>query len=107
MTWFFVWTDGPDDDDYDSADSISSDLEDDNDEEDVFADPFSNDLKATQASAILKKHRRENTEHSNPHSYSWMIMRLAIMKLAQNQLQEFINVAGIEMQGIFYLFSLK
>lgn len=74
-------------------------MEDDNDEEDVFADPLSNDPKASQASAMLKKHRRENTEHSNPNSYSWIIMRLAIMKLAQNQLQEFINIAGIEMQG--------
>lgn len=74
-------------------------MEDDNDEEDVFADPLNNDPKASQASAMLKKHRRENTEHSNPNSYSWIIMRLAIMKLAQNQLQEFINIAGIEMQG--------
>lgn len=89
----------PDEDDYDSADSIASDMDDDNDEEDVFADPLSNDIKASQASAMLKKHRRENTEHSNPNSYSWIIMRLAIMKLAQNQLQEFINIAGIEMQG--------
>ena len=48
---------------------------------------------------MLKKHRRENSEHSNPYSYSWSILRLAIMKLSQNQLQEFINVAGIEMQG--------
>lgn len=89
----------PDEDDYDSADSIASDLDEDNDEEDVFADPLNNDPKASQASAMLKKHRRENTEHSNPNSYSWVIMRLAIMKLAQNQLQEFINIAGIEMQG--------
>lgn len=74
-------------------------MEDDNDEEDVFSDPLSNDPKASQASAMLKKHRRENTEHSNPNSYSWIIMRLAIMKLAQSQLQEFINIAGIEMQG--------
>jgi hypothetical protein len=26
-------------------------------------------------------------------------MRLAIMKLVQHQLQDFLNVAGIEMQG--------
>ncbi|KAG4080274.1 hypothetical protein HA402_010766 [Bradysia odoriphaga] len=89
----------PDEDDYDSADSVASDMEDDNDEEDVFSDPLSNDPKASQASEMLKKHRRENTEHSNPNSYSWIIMRLAIMKLAQSQLQEFINIAGIEMQG--------
>lgn len=74
-------------------------MDDENEEEDVFADPLSNDVKASQVSAVLKKHRRENTEHSNPHSYSWNIMRLAIMKLAQSQLQEFINIAGIELQG--------
>lgn len=28
-------------------------------------------------------------------------MRLAIVKILQQQLQEFLNVAGIEMQGIF------
>lgn len=65
----------------------------------MFSDPLSNDVKASQASEILKKHRRDNTEHSNPYSYSWNVMRLAIMKLSQNQLQEFINIAGIEMQG--------
>lgn len=89
----------PDDEDYDSADSVASDVEEDGDEEDVFADPLSNDIKATQASEMLKKHRMENTEHSNPYSYSWNVMRLAVMKLAQHQLQEFIGVAGIEMQG--------
>lgn len=47
----------------------------------------------------MKKHRRENTEHSNPYSYSWLIMRTAILRIAQNQLQDFIAVAGIEMQG--------
>ena len=42
---------------------------------------------------------KENTEHSNPYSYAWVIMRLAVMKLVQDQLQDFLNVAGIELQG--------
>lgn len=87
-----------DDDEYDSADSICSDVDEEEDD-DVFADPLNNDPKASQASAALKKHRRENTEHSNPYSYSWLIMRSAILRIAQNQLQDFIAVAGIEMQG--------
>lgn len=87
-----------DDDEYDSADSISSDIDEEEDD-DVFADPLNNDPKASQASAAMKKHRRENTEHSNPYSYSWLIMRTAILRIAQNQLQDFIAVAGIEMQG--------
>jgi hypothetical protein len=75
--------------DYDSADSAVSDLDDEEEEEDVFEGTTSNP----------KVPDRENTEHSNPSSYSWCIMRLAIMKLVQDQLQEFLNVAGIEIQG--------
>lgn len=85
-------------DEYDSADSITSDIDEDEDD-DVFADPLNNDPKVSQASAAVKKHRRENTEHSNPYSYSWLIMRTAILRICQNQLQDFIAVAGIEMQG--------
>lgn len=93
-----------DEDEYDSADSLSSDIEEEDDDDDVFADPLNNDPKASQASAAMKKHRRENTQHSNPYSYSWLIMRTAILRIAQNQLQDFIAVAGIEMQGIFYFY---
>lgn len=97
----FFFSADPDGLDYDSADSIASDAEDnDDDEEDVFADPLSNDTKATHASEVLKKHRRENTEHSNPHSYSWYVIRLAVMKLCQHQLQEFVGIAGIDMQEL-------
>jgi hypothetical protein len=77
--------------DYDSADSAVSDLDDDEDEEDVF--------EGTATSTNPKAPDRENTEHSNPSSYSWCVMRLAIMKLVQHQLQDFLGVAGIEMQG--------
>ncbi|XP_053689152.1 dmX-like protein 2 isoform X2 [Sabethes cyaneus] len=90
----------PDEDDYDSADSAVSDLDDDEDDEDVFNDPLNNDPKAHQASAAARKHRRENTEHSNPNSYSWCILRLALIRVSQHQLQTFINIAGIEMQEL-------
>ncbi|XP_058830024.1 dmX-like protein 2 isoform X2 [Topomyia yanbarensis] len=90
----------PEGDDYDSADSAVSDLDDEEDDEDVFNDPLNNDPKAHQASAAVRKHRRENTEHSNPNSYSWCILRLALIRVAQNQLQTFINIAGIEMQEL-------
>lgn len=76
-------------------------MDDDEDDEDVFNDPLNNDPKANQVSAAVRKHRRENTEHSNPNSYSWCVMRLALIRVAQNHLQTFINVAGIEMQGKF------
>jgi DmX-like protein len=89
---------GPvDEDEYDSADSAVSDLEDDDDDEDVFADPLSNDPKKSQKAAAIKKHRKENSEHTNPNSLSWCILRCAIIKHAQIQLQSFIKVAGLEL----------
>ncbi|XP_001850447.2 dmX-like protein 2 isoform X2 [Culex quinquefasciatus] len=90
----------PDEEDYDSADSAVSDLDDEDEDEDVFNDPLNNDPKVSQVSAAVRKHRRENTEHSNPGSYSWCILRFALIRVAQNQLQTFINVAGIEMQEL-------
>lgn len=69
-----------------------SDLDEDEEEEDVFDN--NETLKKE------KKKNEENTEHSNPFSYSWSIMRLAVLRLIQIQLQDFLNVAGIEMNGI-------
>ncbi len=87
-------------DDYDSADSAVSDLDDDDDDEDVFADPLSNDPKSEQKAVAMKKHRKENTEHTNPNSFSWCIIRCAIIKFAQHQIQTFIGVAGLELQEL-------
>ncbi|XP_040162057.1 dmX-like protein 2 isoform X4 [Anopheles arabiensis] len=91
---------GADEEEYDSADSAVSDLDDEDEDEDVFNDPLNNDPKASQVSAAVRKHRLENTEHSNPNSYSWCIMRFALIRVAQNQLQSFIAIAGIEMQEL-------
>lgn len=78
-------------DGYDTGNSDVSD-EEEEDDEDVFAD----DLKINQ-----KQLQKQNTEHSNINSISWNIMRLAIVKIAQHQLQTFINIAGIEIQGLY------
>lgn len=74
--------------DYDSSDSAVSDLDSEEEEEDVF-----------ETSTKPKSKPKDNVEHSNPNSYSWCVMRLAIVKILQSQLQDFLNVAGIEMQG--------
>ncbi|XP_053667929.1 dmX-like protein 2 [Anopheles marshallii] len=91
---------GTDEEEYDSADSAVSDLDDEDEDEDVFNDPLNNDPKASQVSAAVRRHRLENTEHSNPNSYSWCIMRYALIRVAQNQLQSYIAIAGIEMQEL-------
>ncbi|XP_076387678.1 rabconnectin-3 alpha isoform X3 [Megachile rotundata] len=75
--------------DYDSSDSAVSDLDSSEDEEDVF-----------DTNSKPKTKLKDNTEHSNPNSYSWCVMRLAIVKILQQQLQDFLNVAGIEMQEL-------
>lgn len=78
--------------DYDSADSAVSDLSEDEDDDcDVFDNTQDNKSKTTKT---------ENTEHSNPYSYAWMVMRLAIMQLVQEQLHGFLTVAAIDLQGI-------
>jgi hypothetical protein len=96
VSYFLTKPMATDEDDYDSADSAVSDLDDDEDDEDVFADPLSNDPKKLAP----KKPRKDNTEHSNPNSLSWCILRAAIVKHAQLQLQSFIAVAGLELQEL-------
>ncbi|KAJ8668951.1 hypothetical protein QAD02_000210 [Eretmocerus hayati] len=75
--------------DYDSSDSAVSDLDPSEDEDDVF-----------DTNTKPKSKPKDNTEHSNPNSYSWCIIRYAIVKILQQQLQDFLNVAGIEMQEL-------
>lgn len=75
--------------DYDSSDSAVSDLDSEEEEEDVF-----------DTNAKPKSKPKDNTEHSNPNSYSWCILRSAIVRILQQQMQDFLNVAGIELQGI-------
>lgn len=43
----------------------------------------------------------ENTEHSNPASFSWTILRLAVIKMLLKHVHDFINVSGIDVHGIF------
>ncbi|CAG0916295.1 unnamed protein product [Notodromas monacha] len=80
--------------DYDSTvgseASDSESNEEDDFEEDVFKEP------------IQKKpdSNSENTEHLDPYSYSWGILRCAIVKMAQDYLTKFLNVAGFELQEL-------
>jgi len=36
----------------------------------------------------------------NPHSFSWSLMRLSILKLAVQNITSLLNVVGIDMNGI-------
>ena len=41
----------------------------------------------------------DNTEHSDPDSYSWCLLRLATVRAAQTVVKRFLEIAGVEFQG--------
>ncbi|KAG8230548.1 hypothetical protein J437_LFUL008371, partial [Ladona fulva] len=100
VSYFLLKPAIPNDDayvDYDSADSQISDGEDgDRDDDEEEEDVFEGSAATLRARTSIK----ENTEHSNPSSYSWCVLRLAIVRLIQHQLHEFLSVAGIELQEL-------
>ena len=44
---------------------------------------------------------RENEEHIDPHSYSWYLMRLAIIKHVVHSLNRFLALIGFEPAGMY------
>lgn len=86
-----ILTGDPNEDPYDTADSDESE-----DDEEADEDVFNDDSKPGIGKSMSQK---QNTQHSNTNSLAWNIMRLAIVTIAQNQLQAFISIAGIEIQG--------
>ncbi|EDW86373.1 uncharacterized protein Dwil_GK17684 [Drosophila willistoni] len=75
-------------DDYDTDDSHESDNEEEEDDDD--------DVNVSRTQLRSK----DNTEHTNPTSYSWSILRLALIKISTHKIQEFVKVAGIELQDL-------
>ena len=77
-----------------TADSDNEDLI----EEDEDDDPFSN-----------APPKNENTQHSDPNSYAWCLMRYACISLSQALLEKFLSLAGVEPSGkyIFAKFHFK
>ncbi|KAI8034003.1 hypothetical protein M5D96_013248 [Drosophila gunungcola] len=75
-------------DDYDTDDSHESDNEEEEDDDD--------DVNVSRSQLKAK----DNTEHTNPTSYSWSILRLALIKISTHKIQELVKVAGIELQDL-------
>ncbi|XP_057663826.1 dmX-like protein 1 isoform X3 [Diorhabda carinulata] len=61
-----------------------SDVEEEEEDEDVFDAPTTKTIKTV------------NNEHSDPNSYSWLVLRLATLRIVQNKINDFLNVAGLE-----------
>lgn len=66
-----------------TADSENEDYSDDEDD-----DPFSN-----------APPKESNNQHSDPNSYAWCLMRYASITLAQQLLEKFLCLAGVEASG--------
>ena len=82
--------------DYDSNASNSSDEEDLDtfmEEEDDLSGPFSSHSKKRCVPLPGE------TEHSDANSYSWCLMRYAVVKLVISKIQAFLPLAGIELAG--------
>ncbi|CAG9116832.1 unnamed protein product [Plutella xylostella] len=84
----------PDNYDYDSAESGGEEPEDeesDPDDDDIF------DTNVNSKNESARRRKLINTEHSDPDSYSWVVMRVCVLRLAQHKLQHFLQLCGIEM----------
>jgi hypothetical protein len=64
---------------------VSSDSE--SEDEDVFDIPAQNT-------------RIVNNEHSDPNSFSWLVLRMAILRIVQTRLNDFLSVAGLEVNEL-------
>ncbi|CAH1106016.1 unnamed protein product [Psylliodes chrysocephalus] len=68
----------------DYIEEVESDIEEEDEDEDVF------DAPVTKTAKIV------NCEHSDPNSYSWLVLRLATLRIVQHKINEFLAVAGLE-----------
>ncbi|XP_076053753.1 rabconnectin-3 alpha isoform X2 [Oratosquilla oratoria] len=72
--------------DYDSSTSDDEELEDEYEEDDdIFKEP---------------KNLSENNEHCDPDSYSWCLIRMSCVLMAQLVVNKFLEVAGVELQEL-------
>ncbi|KAH8272248.1 hypothetical protein KR044_013165 [Drosophila immigrans] len=88
LSYFLAKPTNTDCDEYDTDDSHESDGEEEEDDDD--------DVNVSRSQLKSK----DNTEHANPMSYSWSILRLALIKNSTHKIQEFVKVAGIELQDL-------
>ncbi|XP_023230378.1 dmX-like protein 2 [Centruroides sculpturatus] len=88
--------------DYDSSDSIPSDDDDLKDDDGVDDDVFGeNQIDKNTTSATIKKPKMSETiEQLDPSSYSWGILRYAIVKITYHHLLSFLCIGGIEQSDL-------
>lgn len=67
------------------VDEVESENEDEDEDEDVFDAPTTTTTKTI------------NNEHSDPNSYSWLVLKLATLRITQNRLLDFLAVSNIDL----------
>lgn len=70
---------------------MESENEESEEEEDVFDGPGTSITKVV------------NNEHSDPNSYSWLVLKLATLKIVQNRLTDFL---AVNYRKIFFALKL-
>lgn len=96
--------------DYDSNASVPSEDEDVIEEEGEIDDVFGGDsVDKSETGAGRKKIVSDSggLEQLDPSSYTWGILRYAVVKIALRHISSFLNIAGLELQGIIILFVLN
>lgn len=90
--------------DYDSNASLPSDEDEEVEEgdiDDVFGETADKTRSGSRAKILSDS---GGLEQLDPASYTWGILRYAVVKIAMKHIVAFINVAGIELQGNFSIF---
>lgn len=64
----------------DYIDEVESENEESEEDEDVFDAPTKTAVKVI------------NNEHSDPNSYSWLVLKMATLKIVQNRINDFLMV---------------
>ncbi|XP_075155148.1 rabconnectin-3 alpha [Haematobia irritans] len=93
LSYFLAKPKTNDFDDYDTDDPYESENEDEEDE-------------VIGVSATKDKDKC-NKEHLDPMSYSWCIVRVALMKVFIKKIQDFVTISGIEIQDLPVLSPLS
>lgn len=78
-------------------DDFDDELNDLNTPSDDESDLEYNDLKKNDSDT--SKNDKNKLEHFNPKSYSWFLMRIAILKYSLHCLASFLSILGIEHNG--------
>ena len=84
--------------DYDSSESVESEDDDRQNLDDL--DEKTTDKSTAKFGQTLSLDDNSSSKPIDAHQYAWLIMRYAIIKLAQDHFTQFLSVSGVEFQDL-------